>query len=98
MCAFSSLGVVSYFRRLGNDKLITAALLKSRNLFTGSFFRICPTENTLGQEPGRQMCSLPTAPLSHKLHEEEDWQLIATNEGIITINFKQIPFGPHFSV
>lgn len=98
VCIFSSLEVVSYFRMLGSDKLMTAAFLKSRNLFTGSFFRICPMENTLGQEPGRQMCSLQTAPLSHKLHEQEDWQLIATNEAIITINFKQIPFGPHFSV
>lgn len=97
-CIFRSLEVSFLFRKLENDRVMTAAFLKSRNLFTGSFFWIRPVENMWGQEPGRQMCSLQTASLGHKLHKEEDWQLIGTNEARITISFKQIPFGPYFTV
>lgn len=99
MCV--SLGLQRYsflFQKLENDKLMTAAFLKSGNVFPGSFFRIRPMENTWGQEPARQMCSLQTAFLSHKLHKEESWQLIGTNEPRIIISFKQIPLGLKFAV
>lgn len=99
MCVSLSLQRYSFlFQKLENDKLMTAAFLKSRNVFPGSFFRIRPMENKWGQEPGRQMCSLQTASLSHKLHKEEGWQLIGTNEPRIIISFKQIPFGLKFAV
>lgn len=91
VCIFCPLEALSCFRRL-------PAFLQSGNVFTGSFFSMCPMESTLGQEPGRQTCSLRTAPLRHRRCEEEAWQLIDTNEARITINFKQIPFGPHFAV
>lgn len=94
VCVFSRLEVLSSFRRLGHDKLMTAAFLQAGNVVTGSFFRVHPWENTLGQEPGRQTCSLQTALLSHKLHEDKAWQLRDINEARIKINFKLIPFGP----
>lgn len=93
VCVFSPLEVLSSFRRLGHDKLMTAAFLQAGNVVTGSIFRVHPWENTLGQEPGRQTCSLQTALLSHKLHEDKAWQLRDTNEARIKINFKSIPFG-----
>lgn len=55
-------------------------------------------ENMWGQKPGKQMRSLQTASLSPKLHKEEARPLIGTNEARITISFKQIPFGPYFTV
>lgn len=97
-CVFSPLEALSSSRRLGHDELMTAAFLQSGNVVTGSFFRVRPWENMLGQEPGRQTCSLQTALLSHKLREEEAWQLRDTNEARIKIDFKLIPFGhmlPH---